>query len=232
MKKKELIIIFIAVIVFTYYISCTSSYKIDEKVFYKDAHMELKVARYQEHIFLHYNGPVFFIGCKSSNTRPQTWAKIKDKNWKQIPNYSGLSGLGWDPDLDVLVNAAKSGYHVTDNNTLIFQTGGGGVKITWDGCGTFKSWSPQIELIDPQIYQQCINQNKEKEDKGSLPQGWGKSNCKRLVFNVDMALTYRNLKASNNGYASFEVSSKALILKTGYKVTTQDYGKTWNVVEN
>jgi hypothetical protein len=231
--KKALFLTVLLIVTIPFYIKSCTSYKLDEETFYKDEYMELKVIRYQENIFLHYNGPTTRVACKSKNTKPQAWHKVKDKNWTQIySTFPAFSNLGVEPSLSTLTEAARSGYHVTDANTLIYTTGGASITVSWDGCVSFKSWHPKKlsdELIDQKQYLQCMEESKIKEDSGSLAQGWGKKNCKSENFYRDNTPTYSAIKATHNGDVSFIVTSRAFKDWDSYHITTKNYGKTWGV---
>lgn len=222
-------IVILSLVAFLYR-SCIP-HKLNEATFYKDESIELKVVRYLKVMPFHYHGPVFQIGCRSKNTQPKAWHKIQDRGWTQIHSHPGLANLGWDPDLNVLASTAKGGYHVTDKDTMIFQTHGAGIDVTWDACGSFKSWTvnkiPE-EFVNPDGYLTCVKDSKIKEDSGALVKGWGEVNCKSYRFYNDNKPTFFDLEARRSGHASFKVSSKAFLTTEFYSVETHNYGKSWN----
>lgn len=227
-KKFIFFIILLLIAVFVY--KSFADYKRGEIVFYKDDSMELKIVVYQVNMPLHYNGPSTFIGCKSKNTRPQTWHTIQEKGWTQINSSIGLSNLGWDPSLEVLADAARKSYSVTDVGTMIFQNFGLGVDVTWDACGSFESWTVNEipdELVDSAKYSKCLEESKVKENAGALNNGWGELNCKSYRFFDENSPVFFDLRAEQSGIASFKVSSKAFLGTEVYSVETRNYGETW-----
>jgi len=233
MVKKSFILIALLMATSIFYLKSCTSYKLDEATFYKDKHMELKIVRYQENIFLHYNGPVFRVACKSENTRSQSWHKVQETNWTQVYSPLELSNLGWDPSLDTLIKAARLGYQVDDVDTLIYRTSGASVTVSWDGCGTFKSWSPKKipdELVNQEPYLRCLEESRAKEEIGALVKGWGESNCKSENFYSENLPTISDIEATRDGHASFIVTSKAFLLGKSYQITTSNYGTTWEVL--
>lgn len=221
----------ILILIAFYYKSCVP-HKLNEVTFYKDESIELKVVRYLEVMLFHYNGPVFRIGCRSKNTQPQPWHKIQDRGWTQIYSHPGFTNLGWDPSLNVLASSAKGAYQVTDVGTMIYQTPGLGIDVTWDACGSFRSWTvnkiPE-EYVNSDGYLACLNDSKIKEDRGALVAGWGEANCKSYRFYNENSPVFYDMEAKRSGYASFKVSSKAFLTTESYRVETHDYGKSWNI---
>lgn len=233
-SKKIIGFIFLLVPVIFFYRSCVP-HKLNEATFYKDKNIELKVVRYLEVIPVHYIGPVFRVGCKSKNTKskPKAWEKIKDYGWSQISTHTRMRGLGWDPNLNVLTQKAKAGYHVTDMDTIIYNSHDIGIKVTWDACGTFASWNANKipeEYVNPEKYKSCLKDKKIKEDRGALRKGWGKANCKSFRFFKENRVLFYNMLAKKAGYASFDISSKAFLLAKTYRVITNNYGETWELV--
>jgi len=231
-SKKIIGGILILLFVAFFYRSCVP-HKLNEVTFYKDESIELKVVRYLEVMPLHYNGPVFRIGCRSKNTQPKAWHKIQDRGWTEIRTHPGLVNLGWDPHLDVLSSLAKGGYHITDVDTMIYETLGIGIEVTWDACGSFISWTvnkiPE-EYVNPDGYLTCVKDSKIKEASGALAKGWGEANCKSNRFYNSNKPTFFDMEAKRTGYASFKVSSKAFLSTELYSVETHNYGKSWNLI--
>ena len=229
--KKIIGGILILFLVAFFYRSCVP-HKLNEATFYKDESIELKVVRYLEVLPFHFNGPVFRIGCRSKNTQPKAWHKIQDRGWAQIHSHPGLANLGWDPHLSILARSAKGGYQVTDVDTMIYQIPGLGVEVTWDACGSFRSWTvnkiPE-EYVNPDGYLTCVKDSKIKEDSGALATGWGEANCKSNRFYNENSPVFFDMEAKRSGYASFKVSSKAFLTTESYRVETHDYGRSWDI---
>jgi len=69
--------------------SCSSRLeKLDEKILYNKDDLTVKIAIYQEELFLHYSGKVFKILCKSPETEKYSNYIINEPKWMVIGNGS------------------------------------------------------------------------------------------------------------------------------------------------
>lgn len=234
MKKKIKIITWITIpliLLVLYYWYCTP-HKLNEKVFYEDENIQLKVTRYYEFLLFHYNGPTNVIGCKSKDTKLRRDKRL-GRGWKRLAKPNELVGLGWDPPLNILVDIAKESIHVTDVGTIIYSTGSS-IEVTWNSCN-FARWNPNKkmpeELVSNEGYQKCLEDSKEKVKTMGFPENWGEKNCKPYRFFGDNRPTFFELNASHSGFASFKVKSEAFLEAETYIVETHDYGKSWSFNE-
>jgi hypothetical protein len=221
---------FILLLVVFYYKSCVHR-KLDEQTFYKDKNIELKVVRFLEVLPFHYVGPTVRIGCHSKNTQPEAWHKIQEHGWKEIHSHSGM--VGGDADIKSLAKSAKAGYHITDVDTMIYQSHGYGISVSWDACGSFSEWSASAMpegIIDPQPYKTCLEELGDKKDKGYYIEGFdAEGSCRAKRFYKIEGPSFSRLDAKSSGYASFTISSDAFITTKSYKIETHDYGKSWSL---
>ena len=155
-----------------------------------------------------------------------------DHGWTEIYNHSSL--VAGNPDLKVLALSAKSGYHITDVDTMIYQSHGSSIKVTWDACGSFSDWSANDmpeNIMSQEGYIKCLKKLNAKKAKGYYIEGFDvEKSCKAQKFYSVKEPLFSNLNAKHSGYASFKVSSKAFLTTESYKVETHNYGKSWGLV--
>lgn len=232
-----------AAIVFFGAKSCVS-HRLDEKTFYTGHGLELKVITYFENLPLHFTGNIYRVLCKSEKTKDFPETKYNDAGYQSyVPIYNGLLELGYTPhdkmNINKLAEAAKPGYVVADDGTVIVESGTD-IFITWDGCASFTRWSlaslPDSHLIESSPeFQSCMERydkeahwphiQQEIKTHGSISRA-----CKASKFTGVHKPKFSNLNASRNGAASARVESSAIEKQGSLQIKTTDFGKTWNYI--
>jgi hypothetical protein len=177
--------------------------KLDETVFYDGPVFKLKLVRYYENLPLHYTGEVFRVQCSSA----------RNPGWVTIGNGGAIGSTS----AEELVSAVRAKYFVMDANTLVWK--GTVLKVSFDGCGTFRYWDPTTlpkDLIDP-------------VHKPDYCAPKGKADCRYYDFHGDREPRFDQIRADSSGQVSFLVRSKAFKGGAVYHVGSNDYGKTWRV---
>jgi hypothetical protein len=189
---------------------CSSIRRLDEFVFHEGPKYTLKAVRYYQNIFLHYNGEVFSIQCRSAGTEEFGAKKLQDKGWNNI-----LTGgaIGTESAKDVA--ALWRQYFVfLDDDTLALTHAG--LRVTFDACASFQGWYPTqvpIEMVD-QI----------EKPSHCAPQGGG--DCRHYDFQGDRAAKIEELRISPDRAITFLALTPAF--NAGIlRIESADMGQTW-----
>jgi hypothetical protein len=189
---------------------CDSTRRLDEFVFHKGPKYTLKAVRYYRNIFLHYNGEVFSIQCRSAGTERFRAGERQDKGWNNI-----LTGgaIGTESAKDV-VAVWQEYFLFLDDDTLAVTHSG--LSVTFDACATFQGWyatQVPIEMVD-QI----------EKPSHCAPQGTG--DCRHYDFQGDRAAKIEELRISPDGAINFLARTPAF--KAGIlRIESADKGQTW-----
>ncbi len=241
--KKRYILLLMPVILLALgyygYRSFTVHYdKLGEMSFYKDVDMELKVVLIHENLPFHYVGNSYSVACQSPNTKGPDindegeWKFDRiEPGWNKIPQaYLGdARENNKNSLLKSLAEEAKKLYLVTDSTTLVILASPD-AYISFDGCRTFASWdlkdnvSNNLVIESTPEYEQCVSQHKKDETQGLTSYG----DCSDVKLSGENLPVFENIVATNNGYASFKVTSSAFKNNHSLLVETTDFGKTWN----
>jgi len=88
-------------------VSCSARLeKLGEKILYQKNDLVIKLAIYQEELFLHYSGKVFKILCKSPETDKYSNHLIKEPKWMVIGNGS----VSTNEDIEILAAKFRNTY--------------------------------------------------------------------------------------------------------------------------
>jgi hypothetical protein len=93
------------------------------------------------------------------------------------------------------------------------------LKLSDDGCRSFSTWDPTTlppEAIDP-----------AEKPEFCAPKGLG--DCRYDDFRGEREPAYSELQAVPGGAVSFLVRSKAFKGVQAYRVTSDNFGRTWQV---
>ena len=191
--------------------ACDGIEKLDEEVFYKGPEFTLKLVRYYESIFLHFNGEVFSVQCRSSATLDNQAQKRQEAGWRLISTGAALGSK----NAQEVVNQIQDEYIIMDNATLV--KGGNGIAVTFDACGTIRGWYPTLLPLD------MIDQI----DKPDMCRPKGTADCRHYDFQGDRAAQIDDIQTATSGQISFLARSKAFKDGMVIRITSKDYGKTW-----
>lgn len=240
MKKLALTAAFLVVMGFFGYRSC-ASHRIDERVFYQGRGLELKVVTAFENLPLHFTGNVYRVQCRSTKTANFAPTKFSDPGWQSyVPLYNGFQALGYRSDskhdIERLVEVARVGYHITDELTLMVESGTG-VAVSFGGCASFAVWN--YDLVDESLlietspeFEKCQANLQESQQWPHIQQlikrhGSIARACQYSKFEGVNKPHFGNFSASQTGAARFEISSSAFLAHPNYSVSTADFGKNW-----
>jgi hypothetical protein len=190
---------------------CNGLEKLDEKVFYEGPHFKLKLARYYESIFLHFNGEVFSVQCQSSATSNYQAKKRQEPGWRLIGTGAAIGSK----NAQEVINMVSEDYIIVSDQTFVKK--GGGISVSFDACGTITGWYPT--LLPLQLIDQI-----EKPD-WCAPKGGG--DCRHYDFEGDRQVRIDDIKTDNLGNISFLARSKAFKDSAILRIASSDYGRTW-----
>ena len=190
---------------------CNGIEKLDEKVFYEGPHFKLKLARYYESIFLHFNGEVFSIQCQSSATSSYQAKKRQEPGWRLIGTGAAIGSK----NAQEVINMVSDDYIIVSDQILVKK--GGGITVSFDACGTITGWYPT--LLPLQLIDQI-----EKPD-WCAPKGGG--DCRHYDFEGDRQVRIDDIKTDNLGNISFLARSKAFKDSATLRIASSDFGKAW-----
>lgn len=244
MKRRRILLLILIIILLTigygYRKMTVHRSMIGEDSFYKDENIELKVVLIHENLPLHYVGNSYSIACQSQNTKgslPNDEAEWKfdliEKDWNRVPDAHLGNGMGSDKNavLRSLVAEAKKTYLVFDKMTFAFIAGTR-LVVTFDGCGTFRSWALAKDLPAELLpsttpeFEKCMELQKGFGLSAATIQG----NCVPSKFSGENKPVFQDIVASSKGYAAFQVNSQVFGDRGPLTVETSDFGKTWQTV--
>lgn len=244
MKRRRIIVLILMIILlaigYGYRKMTVHRSMIGEETFYKDENIELKVVLIHENLPLHYVGNSYSVACQSQNTKgslPNDEAEWKfdliAKDWNRVPDALLGNGMGSDNNavLRSLVAEAKKTYLVFDKMTFAFIAGSR-IVVTFDGCGTFRSWALAKDLPADLLpastpeFEKCVELQKGFGLSATAAHG----NCALSKFSGENKPIFQDIVASSKGYAAFQVNSQVFGDQGPLTVETSDFGKTWQTV--
>jgi hypothetical protein len=226
MKRPWIWISIVLVIFFGFYLrKKLTVYRelLGEVTFYKDKDLELKVVKIFENLPLHYVGNHWSVACKSvkTATKPEWKFDLIEAGWNRAPYSTYLIDSGRNDDsIEAVAAAAKKAYYREKDVFIILS--GTGIHFSFDLCYSFVGWDAlqnfpkEIEVSPTPEYEKCLKQTGLKN-----PQ-----TCDYFNFAQANQPTFDEIVAEN-GKISFRMTAKAL--KAPLKITSQDFGKTWQV---
>jgi hypothetical protein len=205
-----LVALLLAVVFFT---ACRpTTRKLDEVVFYEGPRFRLKLVRYFENYPLHYTGEVFRVQCASPQTQHSPAHRTQDAGWVTLGNGGAIGSRS----AAELVQRERVHYRIVDESTLVWI--GNGVNVSYDACGSFRSWHPTAlpeEWIIP------VEKPDHCKPKGRI-------DCRHLDFIGERAPRYDAIEAAAGGQITFRVRSMAFRSAAAVQVESTDFGKTWH----
>ena len=192
-----------------------SSRKLDQEIFYSGPEFKLKLVRYYENLPLHYTGEVFRVQCSSLKTSHLPGHAKQDPGWRTLGNGSAIGSKS----AKHLASLESKNYLVLSDRILAWK--GNGISISFDACGSFRSWYPSslpAAMVIP-------------AKKPPYCKPTGSADCSNLDFVGVRAPKFENVEVSSSGHITFVLRSEALKQKDGVKIRSTDFGKTWVVNE-
>jgi hypothetical protein len=187
--------------------------RLDEHVFHDGPGYRLKVVRYYESLPLHYSGEIYSVQCQSPATRDLEAQPTQDAGWRTLER-GGAIGTKQAAEL---LPRLEGRYLPIDEARLVWLSRL--FQVTFDGCGSFASWDPTAlppEQIDPI----------EKPDH-CAPRGT--ADCRTLDFDGDRAPRYEAVDVGKDGRIRFVARTPAFRRAAALRVTSSDFGRTWEV---
>lgn len=187
------------------------THKLDEALIYEGPEFRLKLVRYYEHIFLHYDGEVFRVQCASERTKNSPALKTQEAGWVTVGNGGAI---GSDSAAE-LAAVERHKYLVVDDRTLVWM--GNGLYVSFDACGVFRGWHPSSlpkDWIDP-------------VDKPDYCRPTGTADCSNYDFMGERTPRFEDIRVTGEGKISFVVRSNALRDGKSVRVESADFGKSW-----
>ena len=191
--------------------SCDSTKRLDEQIFYEGPEVTLKLVRYYRNLFLSFNGEIYSVQCRSSETAGNQAGREQDQDWRTLSTGTALESKS----AQEVVNDLKDEYLIMDERTVVKR--GGGIGVSFDACGTFRHWGATklpIELID-QI----------EKPSHCAPKGTG--DCRHYDFEGDRAPQISDIRTEPSGRISFVARSKAFKDGAVFRIESQDSGRSW-----
>ena len=207
---KNVMLVFLAGLLLA---GCDSTRRLDELIFYEGPEVTLKLVRYYRNLFLSFNGEVYSVQCRSSETVGNQAGREQDQDWRKVSTGAALESKS----AQEVVNDVKDKYLIMDERTVV--TRGGGIGVSFDACGTFRHWGATIlpiELID-QI----------EKPSHCAPKGTGSSDCRHYDFEADRAPQVSDIRTEPSGRISFVARSKAFKDGAVFRIESQDSGRSW-----
>jgi hypothetical protein len=203
---KNVMLVFLAGLLLA---GCDSTRRLDELIFYEGPEVTLKLVRYYRNLFLSFNGEIYSVQCRSSETAGNQAGRDQDQDWRKLSTGTALESKSAQEVVDNL----KDEYLIMDERTVVKR--GGGIGVSFDACGTFRHWGATklpIELID-QI------------EKPSHCAGTG--DCRHYDFEGDRAPQISDIRTEPSGRISFVARSKAFKDGAVFRIESHDYGRSW-----
>ncbi len=205
---KNVMLVFLAGLLLA---GCDSTRRLDELIFYEGPEVTLKLVRYYRNLFLSFNGEVYSVQCRSSETAGNKAGRQQDPGWRTLSTGAALESK----NAQEVVDYVRDEYLIMDERTVVRK--GGGIGVSFDACGTFRHWGATIlpiELID-QI----------EKPSHCAPEGTG--DCRHYDFEADRALQVSDIRTEPSGRISFVARSKAFKDGAVFRIESQDSGRSW-----
>lgn len=187
--------------------------KLDEAPIYDSPQLRLKLVRYYENLPFHYTGEVFRVQCSSAQTRHAPAGKTQDAGWVSLGNGGAIGSKS----AAELAARERNRYLVVNERTLVWI--GNGVQVSFDACGSFRSWYPTAipsDLILP-------------ANKPDYCAPTGNVDCRQDDFLGEREPRFELIQVNPSGEISFVMHSKALRDSRAVRVKSSDFGRTWKV---
>ena len=204
-------IVFLVFLVGLLLAGCESTKRLDEQVFHEGPEFTLKVVRYYYNLFLSFNGEVYSVQCRSSETAGNKAYKRQDPGWQTLTTGAAIGSK----NVQEIVDNLRNNYLIMDDRTLVQAENG--IGVSFDACGSFRYWGATklpVDLID-QI---------EKPDH-CAPKGTG--DCRHYDFQGDRAPQVSDVRTEPSGRISFIARSKAFKDGAVFRIESQDSGRSW-----
>lgn len=207
--------VLIAILMSLFLIACTTSTeKLDEAFIYEGPQFKLKLVRYYENLPFHYVGEVFNVQCSSAHTAGSPGNKRQDPGWVTLGNGGAIGSNS----AQELAERERNNYFIFDERTLAWT--GTGVNVSFDACGSFRSWHP-VSLPAEMII---------SAEKPDYCRPKGTADCRHYDFIGDRGPRFEQIQVSPlEGRISFVVHSRGLRNAGGLRVRSTDFGKTWQI---
>lgn len=190
---------------------CYGTKRLDEQIFYEGPEMTLKLVRYYRNLFLSFNGEVYSVQCRSSETAGNSAERQQDPGWQTLSTGAALGSKS----AQEVVNYLRDEYLIMDERTVVKIWGG--ISVSFDACRTLHHWSAvQLPL-------NLINQL----SKPDYCEPKGTADCRHYDFQDDRAPVIADVRADSSGRISFVARSKAFKDGAVYRIESQDSGRSW-----
>ena len=190
---------------------CDSTKRLDEQIFYEGPEMTLKLVRYYRNLFLSFNGEVYSVQCRSSETAGNSAGRQQDPGWRAVSSGAALGSK----NAQEVVDYVRDEYLIMNDWTVVKK--GGGIGVSFDACGTFRHWSAvhlPLKLI-----------NQIAKPDYCKPKG--ATDCRHYDFQDDRAPEIEDIRTDSSGRISFAARSIAFKDGAVYRIESQDYGRSW-----
>jgi len=205
---KNVMLVFLAGLLLA---GCDSTRRLDELIFYEGPEVTLKLVRYYRNLFLSFNGEVYSVQCRSSETVGNQAGREQDQDWRTVSTGAALESKS----AQQVVNDVKDRYLIMDERTVVKIWGG--ISVSFDACRTLHHWSAvQLPL-------NLINQI----SKPDYCEPKGTADCRHYDFQDDRAPVIADVRADSSGRISFVARSKAFKDGAVYRIESQDSGRSW-----
>lgn len=192
-------------------LACSGTSRLDEHMFLARDGIELKVVRYYERLFLHYNGEIFRVQCRSASTAGSPARATQDAGWVSMGN-GGAIGAG---DARAIAERERGSYLLLDRGVLVWT--GVTLNVGFSGCAPLAQW-------DPTTLPSELLVSFPKPDF-CAPVGLG--DCRYMDFQGDRQPQFFDIRSEAPGHLAFRVRAAALRDGATVSVETTDGGVTW-----
>lgn len=206
--RRMMPVLFLVVVMLT--AGCGGPRRLDELVVYDTETFTLKVVRYYESLFLHYDGEIFVVMCRDPSTAAMPAMATQDAGWRMLGRGPAL---GTTSAADLLP-AIRERYLVRPAGGLVVR--GVVLRASRSGCGPFIIWDPtrQADLeIDP-----------VPKPDFCAPVGTG--DCRYHDFFDERRPAYEDVEIDDDRIR-FIVTSPAFVPSRTLEVTSTDGGRSW-----
>lgn len=149
--------------------------------------------------------------CSSGNTKEYGEGRTNDEGWRPLGRIGALGS----EDAEELLESARREYIVIDDEILVWTSRV--FKVSFDGCGSFATWSP-MGLPDDRI---------DPVEKPDYCAPKGTTDCSNDDFSGSRTPVYSDIRARSDGTVSFTVQSKTFKPSDTLTISSHDFGRTW-----
>lgn len=206
--------LFITALMALFFVACgETTRKLDEALIHEGSQLQLKLVRYYENLPLHYTGEVFRVQCASVNTKGSPPDRTQEAGWVSLGNGSAIGSKS----AAELAARERENYLIIGEQTLVWL--GNGVNVTFDACGSFRGWYPTALPADWVV----------PVAKPSHCQPKGNADCRHYDFLDERTPRFASIEVTPGGHVSFMVRSNALRDNAAVRVSSEDFGRTWQM---